>query len=146
MITGFFHAGITVSDLDRSLAFYRDGLRLTVAFDRVLDGDYLRTVLDLPLSSIRVAYLDIPGNGYVELLEYRGLERISAASRPCDPGGGHLCLYVDDIDILVERLHAQGYQSRSEGPVDITSGPNVGARSIYMLDPDGYAVELFQRP
>jgi hypothetical protein len=29
--------------------------------------------------------------------------------------------------------------------VDITSGPNQGARSIYMLDPDGYAVELFER-
>jgi hypothetical protein len=30
--------------------------------------------------------------------------------------------------------------------VDITAGPNTGARSCYMADPDGYAVELFQKP
>jgi catechol 2,3-dioxygenase-like lactoylglutathione lyase family enzyme len=29
--------------------------------------------------------------------------------------------------------------------VDITSGPNAGARSVYFADPDGYLVELFQR-
>ena len=34
--------------------------------------------------------------------------------------------------------------ARSE-VVDITAGPNQGARSCYMADPDGYAVELFQK-
>ena len=49
-VTGFFHAGITVRDMDVSLPFYRDGLGLEVAFERVLGADYLRTVLALPLS------------------------------------------------------------------------------------------------
>lgn len=145
-VTGFFHGGITVSDMDASIAFYRDGLGLEPAFDRILDADYLRTVLDLPLTSMRAVYLHIPGGGFVELLEYRGVERMPAASRPCDPGAGHLCLYVEGIDELCERIHALGYRSRSGAPVDITAGPNAGARSIYLLDPDGYPVELFQRP
>ena len=144
--TGFFHAGITVKDMDVSLPFYRDGLGLEEAFDRVLDADYLREVLQLPLSSLRAVYLHIPQGGYVELLEYRGLERLSAASRPCDFGAGHLCFYVTDIDEMVSRLQAMGYQTRSDEPVDITAGPNAGARSIYALDPDGYPIELFQRP
>jgi catechol 2,3-dioxygenase-like lactoylglutathione lyase family enzyme len=145
-ITGFFHGGITVKDMESSVVFYRDALGLELAFDRILEADYLRTVLDLPLSSIRAVYLHIPGGGFVELLEYRGVERMSAASRPCDPGAGHLCLYVEGIDELCEHIHAMGYRGRSIAPVDITAGPNAGARSIYLLDPDGYPIELFQRP
>ena len=144
-VLGFFHGGVTVTDMDASLPFYRDGLGLEVAFDRIIDGDYLKTVLALPLHEIRACYLHIPGGGYVELLEYRGLERMPAACRPCDPGSGHLCLYVDDVNGIWERVHGLGFSSRG-GPVDITSGPNSGARSIYLLDPDGYPVELFQRP
>ena len=37
-VNGFFHAGITVQDMDTSLRFYRDGLGLETYFDRFLDG------------------------------------------------------------------------------------------------------------
>jgi catechol 2,3-dioxygenase-like lactoylglutathione lyase family enzyme len=145
-VTGFFHGGITVRDMDRSLVFYRDGLGLEQAFDRILDAPYLKAVLNLEFEHIRAVYLDIPGGGFVELLEYVGIERMPAASRPCDYGAGHLCLYVDDVDGLHGRLVELGFPARSDGVVDITAGPNRGARSCYVADPDGYAVELFQKP
>jgi catechol 2,3-dioxygenase-like lactoylglutathione lyase family enzyme len=123
-VTGFFHGGITVNEIDRSLVFDRDGLGLEIEFDRMLDGPYLREVLGMPFDAIRAVYLRIPGGGFVELLAYRGIERFPAASRPCYPGTGHLCLDVD---------------------IDSTAGPNAGARSAYVADPDGYYVELFQK-
>ena len=143
-VTGFFHGRVTVSDMDRALVFYRDGLGLEPAFDRILDAPYLKAVLGLDFDHIRAVYLTLPGGGFVELLEYVGIERMPAASRPCDFGAGHLCLYVDDVDGVFGRLRALGFRARSEGVVDITAGPNEGARSCYMADPDGYAVELFQ--
>lgn len=145
-VTGFFHGGVTVADMDRSLTFYRDGLGLEIEFDRILDAPYLKAVLALPFQEIRCVYLRLPGGGFVELLEYRGIERMPAASRPCDPGGGHLCLYVDDVAAVHRRLVGLGFPARSPDVVDITAGPNTGARSCYVPDPDGYAVELFQRP
>lgn len=102
-------------------------------------------MLGLEFKHIRVVYLGIPGGGFVELLEYVGIETMPAASRPCDPGGGHLCLYVDDVEAMYGRLRRLGSSSLSDGVVDIVSGPNHGARSVYLLDQDGYAVELFQR-
>jgi lactoylglutathione lyase len=144
-ITGFFHGGITVADMDRALLFYRDGLGLETEFDRILDAPYLRAVLGMDFRDIRAVYLRIPGGGFVELLEYRGIERLPAVSRPCDYGAGHLCLYVDDVGAMHARLVEMGYRARSENVVDITAGPNAGARSCYMADPDGYAVELFQK-
>lgn len=145
-ITGFFHAGITVKDMEASLGFYREGLGLDLYYDRILDGEYLRAVLALQFSAIRAVYLTIPGGGFLELLEYQGVERLAAASRPSDYGAGHVCLYTEGIDALVKQLERCGGRARSRGPVDITSGPNAGARSIYMLDPDGYPVELFEKP
>jgi len=144
-VTGFFHSGVTVRDMDRALVFYRDGLGLEQEFDRILDAPYLRTVLGLDFEHIRAVYLRIPGGGFVELLEYVGIERMSAESRPCDFGAGHLCLYVDDVDAMHARLVGLGFRARSADVVAITAGPNEGARSCYMIDPDGYAVELFQK-
>jgi lactoylglutathione lyase len=145
VVTGFFHGGITVSDMDRALVFYRDGLGLEQEFDRILDAPYLKAVLGLEFDHIRAVYLNIPGGGFVELLEYVGIESLSAASRPCDHGAGHLCLYVDDVEAMHARLVELGFAARSKRIVEITSGPNLGARSCYMADPDGYAVELFQK-
>lgn len=145
-VTGFFHGGISVSDMDTALRFYRDGLGLEIAWDRNLDAPYLKEVLGLEFDHIRIVYLHITGGGYVELLEYVGVDRRSGATLPCDYGSGHLCLYVDDVDAMHTRLVSLGFQARSNAPVAITSGPNAGARSCYMLDADGYAVELFQPP
>ena len=148
-VTGIYHGGITVSDMDRSLRFYAEGLGLPVEFDVVAaDRPYLREVLALDFSAMRIVYLRLPGSGatFIELLEYRGLERHPASARPQDPGAGHLCLFVDDVEEMHDRLTAMGYRSRSPKVVDITAGVNLGARSCYMADPDGYLVELFQRP
>jgi len=144
-ITGFFHGGITVQNIDTSLRFYHEGLGLPIKFDRILDGPYLNVLLSLTQKSIRAAYLDIPGGGFIELLEYRGIERFDASSRPCDFGSGHFCFYVEGIDELAKRLFAMGYKARSRSCVDITAGPNQGARALYMMDPDGYYIELFQK-
>jgi catechol 2,3-dioxygenase-like lactoylglutathione lyase family enzyme len=144
-VTGFFHGGITVDDMDRSLIFYRDGLGLEIEFDRMLDAPYLKEVLGMSFDAIRAVYLKIPGGGFVELLEYRGIERLPAASRPCDPGAGHLCLFVDDVEAIHDRLAGLGFHARSASVVDITAGPNAGARSAYIADPDGYYIELFQK-
>jgi lactoylglutathione lyase len=145
-VTGFFHGGITVSDMERALRFYRDGLGLEIEWDRSLDAPYLKTTLGLDFDRIRVVYMRIPDGGFVELLEYVGIERMSAAARPCDYGSGHLCFYVDDADAMHARLRGLGSGARSATVVDITAGPNEGARVVYEIDPDGYAVELFQRP
>jgi lactoylglutathione lyase len=146
-VGGFFHGGITVADMDRSLSFYVDGLELEVLGDRVTSDAYLAEVLALQPESLRIVYLRIPETPVIlELLEYRGLERHPAAARPCDPAVAHLGFYVDDVDAVYARLQGMGFRSRSAGPVNITAGPNRGARSVYMSDPDGFYIELFQRP
>jgi catechol 2,3-dioxygenase-like lactoylglutathione lyase family enzyme len=146
-IEGLSHGGITVTDMDRSLRFYRDGLGLEAYIDRIADHDYLRAVTAIPSSSVRIVYLRVPGSRVpLELLEHRGVERVPVRSRPCDPGNVHVGLQVQDIDAFHARLESLGFPSRSGQPVDITAGPFAGARTCFFHDPDGFLVELQQPP
>jgi lactoylglutathione lyase len=149
LITGFFHGGIAVSDMDRSLAFYCDALGLGVHFDVTLDAvEYVQAVMGIEMTDARLVYLTIPGADrvYVELIEYHGTDGQPVVPRAWDPGTGHLCFHVSDAQLVHARATELGYSSRSEGAIEIPVGPNAGGRAAYLLDPDGYHVELFQRP
>jgi catechol 2,3-dioxygenase-like lactoylglutathione lyase family enzyme len=145
-IIGFFHGGVSVSDLERSLTFYVDLLGLEVAAQRDATDQYLRDIHGLPFRQVRMAFLRVPDSDtMVELLEYQGVARHRPPYQPSDPGTGHLCFFVADVAAIHRQLTAAGYPARSREPVEITAGPNKGARVIYTADPDGYPIELLQR-
>jgi lactoylglutathione lyase len=144
-VSGFFHAGITVRDMETSLRFYRDALGLEVVDSWTAPGRHVAEILAVEPQELTATFLAIPGGAQIELFEYRGLERHSASCRPCDYGAGHICLFVEDLDGLYGRLVADGYSARSR-VVPITAGSFAGAKCVYVLDPDGYPVELFERP
>jgi catechol 2,3-dioxygenase-like lactoylglutathione lyase family enzyme len=146
-IQGISHNGITVADMDVSLRFYREGLGLQVYIDRIANHDYLREVTAVPSTEVRIVYLKVPGTRVpLELLEHRGIERVPARARPCDPGSVHVGLQVRDIRSLHDHMTSLGYRSRSGHPVEITAGPFEGAWTCFFHDPDGYLVELQQPP
>lgn len=147
-VTGARHAGITVSDLDRSLGFYRDLLGAELLWRRLYEEPEILRVVGVPdATAIEIAMLRVPGSELdIELLAYRGGERRSGAGSPSEHGTGHFCLFVSNIDDLYNDLAGQGVRFRSDGPIEMTGGPNRGGKSLYSLDPDGYIIEFHQRP
>lgn len=142
---GAYHVGITVEDMSRSLAFYRDGLGLLVVRDFTVTAQYVRDELNLDVPAIRAVYLAIPGSDLlIELLEYQEIHGRRLDPLPSDRGAGHLCLWVADVEATHRALGEMGYRSRSEAPIAITDGPNKGRLVAYMLDPDGFFVEMIQ--
>ena len=142
MITGIHHFALTVSDMNRSIAFYRDLFGLTVLSDRVVDRDYVERITAVPGARVRIVHL----RGYeqqVELLQYLQPVGAPRARELPDAGSAHLCFVSDDLDDDVVRLRDAGVTFRSL-PVETTNGPNRGGRGIYVEDPDGNAVEVVQ--
>ena len=147
-VAGVLHTGLSVSDLDRSIAFYRDclGLELIAQWDS--QQEYLRTVVGFPDADMRIALLRLPGPAgaaghHIELLEYRVPRGVRGDARTCNPGNGHVAFMVEDLDATYRELSAKGVRFKS-APVDITHGRNRGARAVYLFDPDDITLELVQ--
>jgi lactoylglutathione lyase len=147
-LTSVAHTGFTVSNLDRSLAFYRDLLGMQLIHVRDTTEEYVSKVTGFSDAHLKIALLKLsPDDPHtLELLQY-----ISHPGEPTDratnrPGNGHLALRVDDIQAWHQRLTTAGVEFRSPGPVPITDGINAGAYALYMRDPDGFTLELVQPP
>lgn len=138
------HIGISVRDLDRTLAFWEAFLGTPARWRRVLDAGYLGRVTGYAGVRIEAALIDLPGGMALEILGYLMDGRTPNPPDTANPGNVHFCIEVDDADKMWERAVAAGAEARSPGPVDITEGPNAGARSCYLRDPDGITFELYQ--
>jgi catechol 2,3-dioxygenase-like lactoylglutathione lyase family enzyme len=81
-VVAAYHSGITVADLDRSLAFYRDLLGLEVIAERLACEEYIRRLTDAAGGCLKLTHLRVPGSEYlVELLEYQGVDRTAVGGR-----------------------------------------------------------------
>ena len=69
MIKGLNHVGLSVANLDRQIAFYRDGLGLEVVEDETFGGPQYGTILSLPGATGRMVLLKGP-TLQLELFEF----------------------------------------------------------------------------
>src|SRR6185437_5897159 len=140
--SGVQHIGIPVSNLQRSLAFYKDVFGVEPEFVAEGSGEELSVALGVPDSVLSFAFLRI-GPDIVELLEYENPRGKPYDRRNCDVGATHLAFRVEDVDAAYERLIGQGIEFNAP-PFRIDEGPLAGCAFAYFTDPDGVQLEIFQ--
>ncbi len=145
MIKGQVHTGITVSDLDRSIEFYRDilGMRLLkVEPERASRGEKL----GVPGAIIQIAVMEY-GNGYsIELIQYKHPVSPEFSMLPINTiGTAHIAFKVDNIDAQIKKMQELGVEFVG-GPqcCVIDEGPLAGWKWIYFKDPDGTNLEFIE--
>ncbi len=140
------HTGITVSNLERSLAFWRDVLGFELSHTAHQTGEMTKEITGVTGAEIKLAVLKTPGGDKIELLEYLAPpDRKHSDVRPCDVGHVHVALLVDDLDAVLERIATSGWKAAGQ-PQLLKSGPNAGKRVVYVRDPDGTTIEFMQPP
>ncbi len=118
LVTGFHHASVLVSDLSRSLVFYRDLLGLPL--------DPARPDLGYPGAWLNIENLQI------HLLVLPNPDPVT--DRPTHAGRDrHLAFAVADLDALQARL--------AEAGVPYTRSAS-GRRALFCRDPDGNGLEF----
>jgi len=140
------HTGITVENLERSLAFWRDMLGFELSHTAHQTGELARKITGVTGSEIKLAVLKTPGGHKIELLEYLAPpDRKHAEVRPCDVGHVHVALLVDDLDAVLDKIAASGWKASGK-PQILKTGPNAGKRVVYVRDSDGTTIEFMELP
>src|SRR6266481_3706268 len=141
------HTGITVSNLERALAFWRDVLGFELSHTAHQTGEMAREITGVAGAEIKLAVVKAPGGHKVELLEYLAPpdRKQHVDLRPCNVGSVHVALTVDSLDAVLEKIAASGWKAAGK-PQRLKSGPNAGKRVIYVRDPDGTTIEFMEMP
>jgi catechol 2,3-dioxygenase-like lactoylglutathione lyase family enzyme len=128
------HIGLSVADLDAQVAWYCEAFGLTES-----------TPFEIAPLQLRGTFLVGDGGLAIELLERRGsapgLQAPDQATALLTRGYGHICLRVDDVDLLHERLLAAGAGERMAPQ----AAPEPGVRMSFIADPEGNLIELLDR-
>lgn len=141
------HTGITVSNLERSLVFWREVLGFEFSHTVRQSGEMAREITGVAGAEIKIAVVKAPGGHKIELLEYVAPSdhKKYFDRRPCDVGSVHVAFTVDDLDAVLKGIIASGWTAAGT-PQELTTGPNKGKRVIYVRDPDGTTIELMEPP
>ena len=128
------HVGLSVADLDAQAAFY------CAAF-----GFVESTPFAIPPLNLRGTFLVGPNGLAIELLEREGsrpgIQAKDQAEALLTRGYGHVCLRVDDVDVLHARLLELGASER----MSPQPAPEPGVRMSFVSDPEGNLIELLDR-
>lgn len=131
------HVGLTVTDLEATLAFYRDVLDLSVADRFSVGGEAFADAVGVEEARADFAHLEADGIR-LELVEYDPEARDAPATALNQPGAAHVGLSVDDLDAF--------YVSLPED-VPTISDPRTtesGTRILFLRDPEGNLIEVLE--
>lgn len=148
MVGRIYHVGLTVSDLDRSIAFYRDILGLEFQGEIFMKGEETDKMFRKDNCKARVAYL----NGSkaieappVELIQFVDNEIHKTQSDLFTTSISEVCFYTDDIDSVYRTLIENHVECLSEPQYFDFRADGFGeSRAFYFRDPDGIILEMMQ--
>jgi lactoylglutathione lyase len=124
-VTKLLHTRMRVSDLDATIRFYTTVLGLEVIERKTSPRGSHIAFLKVPNSDELIELTSFPSSGPVKVQE----DLV------------HLAFQVDSLDRTVASLNAKGVKI-TDGPTQTSSG----SRFIFIDDPDGYEIELIERP
>ncbi len=144
-----FAIGMTVSNMDRAVAFYTDVLSFQRVSDSEVAGDSFERLEGVFGARARVVRLRL-GDELIELTEYlapRG-RPIPDDARSNDRAFQHIAIIVTDMDSAYALLRRRSVEHASTGPQRLPDwNPNAGGiRAFYFKDPDHHVLEVLQFP
>ena len=140
------HVSVTVSDMERSLAFYCDLLGLKEVERHHLEGETISKMAGKPDVVMEVVRLEAPETQGVmlDLQQYVTPEGTVSEAQLGDVAHSHFCFGVPDVWAAYRELKAKGVEFVSE-PVSFDLEWGI-VYVVFFKDPDGFILELMQVP
>ncbi len=148
MVNEIMHVGVTVSDMDRSISFYRDVLGLHFQGELVMQGKETDLLFTKENCKVRVAYLN--GSDHimappVELIQFVSEDAVADGADLCKISISEICFKVDDLDAVYKHLRDNHVECLSAPQFfDFTDSGFGKSKALYFKDPDGVILELME--
>ena len=126
-MANLIHTCYRITDIDRSVAFYE-----ALGFEEV--G---RVPIRDEATNV---FMNIPGDGDMPRLELTYNHGVD--SYELGTAYGHIAITAEDLDSTLEQLAGQGIEPEKP-PYSVREG---GSRLCFVRDPDGYRIELIEKP
>ena len=141
--------GMTVSDMDRSLAFYTSVLPFEKVSDIEVSGREYELLTGVFGARLRIARLRL-GDESIELTEFLAPKgrSIPPDARPNDRVFQHVAIIVSSMEDAYARLRRAGVEHASTGPQTLPQWNRnaAGIKAFYFRDPDRHFLEILQFP
>jgi catechol 2,3-dioxygenase-like lactoylglutathione lyase family enzyme len=149
LIESVERVGMTVSNMDRSVAFFSTVLTFEKVSDEELSGneyEKLQGVFGLRMRVVRMRL----GSEEIELTEYltpRG-RPVPLDSRSNDRWFQHVAIIVSNMDQAYARLRQHNVEHASPEPQRLPDWNTAagGIKAFYFKDPDGHPLEILEFP
>ncbi|SCW63945.1 Catechol 2,3-dioxygenase [Sphingobium faniae] len=143
-VVATIHTSYTVTDLDATIAFYRDCLGFDIRTASDPGGTYMENITGVPRARVKVAIVNCPGGHQIELFQYLApQDRERYIPRPCDTGASHMAFRVDDFDAALAKMAEYGFTPLNKTPdVHLPSGAVL--HTAYLRNADGLLIEIVQ--
>ena len=149
MIKDIMHVGITVSDMEQSIAFYRDILGLEFKGELIMEGKETDLLFARKNCKARVAYLngsDQISAPPVELIQFLNEPAKNDASDLFKTSISEICFKVCDIEAVYRHLLANNVECLSAPQTfDFTEYGFGKSKALYFKDPDGIILEIMEQ-
>ncbi len=139
----FLHVGVTVSDIDRTFAFYEKYFGFKLTLRGTFDENFIGSVPQLYRQKAGVysefAFIESPDGIILELFRFSDL---LPAEQPVwnQPGYHHICLQVPNVPEKYREMAADGVEFFFEP--DYRGDPADEEYWVFLKDPDGNLIEL----
>ena len=145
-VLGVGHTSFTVSDIERSVAMFRQLLGFELADQTDGVPAVTEALTGIAGAQIKLAFLCAPDGHVIELIQYvRPAPGTKVEARPCDPGFAHIAVNVDNLDAAVGAAQAMGLELYNRVTALASEGAE-GTRAAYLKDWDGVTIEFMEWP
>jgi|TARA_Y100000031_G_C8057889_1_gene309222 catechol 2,3-dioxygenase-like lactoylglutathione lyase family enzyme len=134
------HIGIVVSDIEKSICFYRDLIGFQITRQMEESGDYIDNMLALRVVKVTTVKMKAPDGQMIELLKFHSHQREQKPRDIEDIGIAHIAIEVDDLNDEYNRLKDEGVLFNS--PPQLS--PDGYVKVIFCRAPEGTFIELVE--
>ena len=148
MIREVMHIGITVSNIEKSINFYKDILGLTFKGEAMMEGKETDLLFNMKGVKVKIAYLNGSDNIIsppIELLQFINEEAKKDTSQLNKISISEICFRVENIDEMYKHLIKNNVECLSEPQYFDFENYGFGkSKALYFRDPDGIILELME--